>query len=110
LMDSYHRAPKQQTRKQPTQSETFVRNPKVVAITLLRANWLCEVDGCSSPVIEGADGKPIVEVHHLVRLADGGIDDPSNTVCVCPNHHRELHHGKKSAELQGALELKRQVI
>jgi predicted HNH restriction endonuclease len=99
LVESYQRAPKQQTRKQPTQSETFVRNPKVVAITLLRAHWLCEVDGCTSPMIEGADGKPIMEVHHLVRLADGGIDDPSNTVCVCPNHHRELHHGKKSVKL-----------
>jgi 5-methylcytosine-specific restriction protein A len=48
-----------------------------------------------------------MEVHHLVRLADGGIDDPSNTVCVCPNHHRELHHGKKSVNLTIRLQEKR---
>jgi 5-methylcytosine-specific restriction protein A len=58
-------------------------------------------------MIEGADGKPIMEVHHLVRLADGGIDDPSNTVCVCPNHHRELHHGKKSVNLTIRLQERR---
>jgi hypothetical protein len=104
LMDSYRQSPKTQTRKQSVQSETFVRDPKVVAITLLRANWKCEVAECSSPLIEGSDGKPIMEVHHLIRLADGGIDDPSNTVCVCPNHHRALHYGKNAVEIRELLE------
>lgn len=96
LMASYDRSSASNARKHTIKSEAFVRNPKVVAITLLRANWKCEVDGCSSPVIEGKDGSPLLEVHHLIRLADGGIDDPSNTVCVCPNHHRELHNGKNA--------------
>lgn len=104
LMDSFQQSPKTQTRRQPVQSEAFVRDPKVVAITLLRADWKCEVTECCSPIIEGSDGKPIMEVHHLVRLADGGIDDPSNTVCVCPNHHRALHHGRDAVPLREALE------
>ena len=32
-----------------------------------------------------------LEIHHLDYVADGGSDDPSNLVPLCPNCHT-LHH------------------
>ena len=45
---------------------------------------------------------PYLELHHLVRLADGGSDTPENAVALCPNCHRKLHYGRdkeKSVDL-----------
>ncbi|MGH8437576.1 MAG: HNH endonuclease [Pseudomonas sp.] len=33
------------------------------------------------------------EVHHKVRLADGGLDTVENAIAVCPNCHRQAHFG-----------------
>lgn len=34
------------------------------------------------------------DAHHVVPLAEGGDDEPSNLICVCPNCHRRLHSGE----------------
>ncbi|HXU34436.1 MAG TPA: HNH endonuclease [Thermoanaerobaculia bacterium] len=34
-----------------------------------------------------------MEVHHRIRLAYGGEDTVENAVALCPNCHREAHHG-----------------
>ena len=104
LMASYQNAPKLPTKRKKASVSTYSRSPLVAAITLKRASWQCEVERCTSPILEGNDGNPLVEVHHLHRLADGGSDEIINTVCVCPNHHRALHHGKLAGELRERLE------
>jgi 5-methylcytosine-specific restriction protein A len=35
-----------------------------------------------------------LEVHHKIRLADGGFDTVENAIAVCPNCHRQCHHGR----------------
>ncbi len=70
----------------------FQRDPKVKAWVLQMANGVCECCKRVSP-FNSADGKPFLEVHHLLQLADGGADTTSNTIAVCPNCHRELHYG-----------------
>jgi 5-methylcytosine-specific restriction protein A len=104
LMATYQKATKLPTKRKKANVSTYSRSPLVAAITLKRAAWRCEVEGCTSPILEGNDGKPLVEVHHLHRLADGGADDIGNTVCICPNHHRALHYGKVAAKLREQLE------
>jgi hypothetical protein len=99
LFQIYRRKEKAPAKKQRVQSEAFQRLPVVVTITLKRADNRCEVVGCTSPVFLDEDGIPILEVHHLKRLADGGEDSPENTVCICPNHHRALHRGKDAHSL-----------
>ena len=32
--------------------------------------------------------------HHITPLNKGGLDHPSNIICVCPNCHRRLHSGE----------------
>jgi len=73
-----------------TLSKVYQRDPKVSAWVLDRANGICESCEAEAP-FRTDDGRSFLEVHHLVRLADGGADTVENTVAVCPNCHRALH-------------------
>lgn len=80
------------------QTTTFARDPKVKAWVLRRANGICEC--CNQPApFETDEGKPFLEVHHLIRLIDNGKDKPENCAGVCPNCHRRLHSGKGREDL-----------
>jgi hypothetical protein len=87
------------------QVSTFVfqRNPLVKAIARVRAGFRCEVPDCVTPSFASISDEPYCEVHHLLRLAGGGKDTIENVVCVCANHHRELHVGKRREELTSLL-------
>lgn len=71
----------------------FVRNTDVVAEALERAAGVCE--GCRQPApfVRASTGQPYLEVHHRVPLAAGGPDTIDNAVALCPNCHRQRHHG-----------------
>lgn len=71
----------------------FNRSADVVAEVLLRARGTCEGCGQSAPFLRASDGTPYLEVHHRVRLADGGDDTVENAVALCPNCHRKHHFG-----------------
>ncbi|WP_244916954.1 HNH endonuclease [Vibrio coralliirubri] len=92
--------------KQPKQATVstvvYERNAKVKAWALNRAQGICEC--CNHPApFETPDNRPFLEVHHLVRLVDGGSDTPDNCVAICPNCHRLLHFGKNKDELTNQL-------
>lgn len=69
------------------------RSQSVREWVLTNAAQRCESCGELAPFLTAA-GEPFLEVHHLKGLADGGSDTVSNTVALCPNCHRELHHGR----------------
>ena len=70
----------------------FRRNPDMVAFVLKRAAGVCEQCGAPAPFARVSDDSPYLEVHHDVRLADGGDDSPANARALCPNCHRNAHH------------------
>jgi 5-methylcytosine-specific restriction protein A len=76
-----------------TTSTYFLRDPDVVAEALHRADGSCEVCQKPAPFKRKSDGTPYLEVHHIVRLSDGGMDDLDNVSVVCPNCHRQAHFG-----------------
>jgi 5-methylcytosine-specific restriction enzyme A len=76
-------------------SIAFKRNADVVASTLVRANGCCELCKQKAPFIRAKDNTPYLEVHHKIRLADGGKDNLENALALCPNCHRKAHFGKK---------------
>lgn len=83
-------------------TEQFVRDAAVVAYVLKDARGHCEC--CEQPApFTKPSGLPYLEVHHVKRLASGGSDKISNAVAVCPNCHRELHHGSNSMGLAESL-------
>lgn len=74
--------------------KSFRRNPDVVAEVLLRAKGVCEECRLPAP-FQRPDGSFYLEVHHVKRLADGGHDTVANAIALCPNCHRERHHGRQ---------------
>lgn len=81
--------------------EVFVRNPALRARTLERANGLCEY--CDAPGFKMQDGTIFLETHHVIPLGEHGSDSEENLVAVCPNHHREAHHGARAMEMRAEL-------
>jgi 5-methylcytosine-specific restriction protein A len=69
---------------------------------LARAAGVCECCSVAAPFVT-ANGEPFLEPHHTRRLSDGGPDDPRLVGAVCPNCHREIHHGAKGQERNEAL-------
>jgi hypothetical protein len=106
LLEQYHQRSDART-AQPRRSQAtafvFERDPYVVAIARVRAGFRCELPGCQSPSFLTDSGARYCEVHHIVPLAEGGVDSIENAACVCSNHHRELHVGKGRNELRQRL-------
>jgi 5-methylcytosine-specific restriction protein A len=69
----------------------YRRNADVMAAVFLRANGVCEHCKQKAPFVR-RDGRPYLEVHHVVRLASGGEDTEENAVALCPNCHRRDHY------------------
>ncbi|MDE6773229.1 MAG: HNH endonuclease [Treponemataceae bacterium] len=58
------------------------------------------------------DGRMYTEAHHLIPLAgqaefENSLNQEQNIVCLCPNCHREIHHGMNKLELAEMLWNKR---
>jgi 5-methylcytosine-specific restriction protein A len=80
----------------------FQRDAGVKAWVLQQAAGICE--SCEKPApFKGADGVPYLELHYVWQLADGGADTVSNAVALCPNCHREIHHGANAKALEAWL-------
>jgi hypothetical protein len=86
-----------QARKFPeriiVKTTAFLRNEDVIAEVLSRAEGHCELCKKSAPFKRRRDLSPYLEVHHKVRLADGGEDTLANAIATCPNCHRSAHYG-----------------
>ncbi|MEB2604822.1 HNH endonuclease [Burkholderia cenocepacia] len=74
-------------------TRVFERNPDVIAEALHLARGICQGCGNPAPFERKATGRPYLEVHHVVPLAEGGDDTVSNAIALCPNCHRERHYG-----------------
>lgn len=77
------------------------RSASVRAFVLARASGRCEFCGCEGFL--RSDGGIYLETHHIVPLHEGGADSVSNVVALCPNHHREAHHGFERQTIRAAL-------
>ena len=76
------------------QTTVYRRNPDVVAEVLSRAAGVCERCEKPAPFLRAKDSTPYLEVHHKIRLSNGGEDTDKNAIAICPNCHRELHFGQ----------------
>lgn len=76
-------------------STHYDRDPEVKAWVLKESKGKCECCGNPAPFLTG-EGTPFLEVHHVRHLAEKGPDIVENAVALCPNCHREIHHGVNS--------------
>ncbi len=91
-------------RKSRVVERGYERKHKLVDLAKQRADYRCELAGCTVELFTKPDGQRYVEVHHLIGMAEGGPDTLENLVCVCANHHRELHYGERKEELKKQLQ------
>lgn len=82
--------------------ESYTRSDLVRDFALRAAEGICQ--GCEEegPFVD-KDGERFLEVHHLYRVSDGGVDEPENVIAICPNCHREVHYGRYGDELNNSL-------
>jgi len=69
------------------------RGRKVRDAALLRAAGKCEF--CHQQGFRMVSGAIYLETHHVVPLSENGADHERNVVAICPNDHREAHHGER---------------
>ncbi len=80
----------------------YERSKAVRDYVLARADGVCE--SCERPApFMRKDGSPYLEPHHIRRVSDGGPDHPSWVAAICPNCHREIHHGKNGTAINDNL-------
>jgi 5-methylcytosine-specific restriction protein A len=72
------------------------------AYVLQEANGVCECCEVPAP-FSRTNGSPYLEVHRVKQLSDDGPDTTDNAVALCPNCHREIHHGGESVRLKRRL-------
>lgn len=79
-----------------SQKNIYKRSEDVKAYVLARAKGICESCGKAAPFLN-REGKSYLEAHHIRQLSDDGLDIPSWMAAICPNCHREIHHGQDGA-------------
>jgi len=92
----------------PTSTSTSTRTHRersgdVVAYALARAGGICESCENRAPFISKSRSDPYLEVHHIDRITDDGPDKPESVAAICPNCHREIHHGENGDEVNKRL-------
>jgi 5-methylcytosine-specific restriction enzyme A len=70
----------------------YQRSRDVRNYVLARAAGQCEGCKALAPFVR-KDGTAYLEPHHIRRVSDGGPDDPSFVIALCPNCHRRVHAG-----------------
>jgi len=98
-LDSPGTGPAERVNRQGT---AFVRDRVVRDEVLARARGYCEY--CGKRGFQTDKGAWFLETHHVQPLSEGGTDVTSNVAGLCPNHHREAHHGKNAAAIRAKLE------
>lgn len=88
-------------KKKTVTSEVTERCPKIRRQALARANGYCQY--CDTPGFTTRDGNIFLETHHVIPLSEGGPDTLGNVVALCPNHHREAHHGVTQGSIRHQL-------
>lgn len=82
-------------------ASAFVRRPEVRRYALVRAKGRCEF--CGEKGFQMQNDKVYLETHHIIPLHEGGHDSTSNVAALCPNHHREAHHGINRSKIRQEL-------
>lgn len=82
----------------------YERSPAIGNWARHRAGGKCECCGNLAP-FKNTSNQDFLEVHHIEEVSIGGADGMLNVAAVCPNCHREVHHGQGRAMLTEKLKL-----
>lgn len=85
-------------RRRDVTGSAFCRSADVRRKVLERAQGHCEY--CGAPGFKMVNKEIYLETHHVIPLSDNGPDIISNVAALCPNHHREAHHGQNRNDIR----------
>jgi 5-methylcytosine-specific restriction protein A len=71
-------------------AKRYESSEQLKALAKTKAKGKCMLCGSNAP-FQDRDGKPYLEVHHIIWLSKGGPDTENNVVALCPNCHRKMH-------------------
>jgi hypothetical protein len=74
----------------PQKQERENLSLKVKTVVLTESGYRCAVPTCREILL--------LDIHHIWQVSDGGGDDPSNLIALCPTCHALYHRGKISAD------------
>lgn len=78
--------------KKKVLSTVYERNPKLRRLVLEKFGYDCRVCGFNFLKMYGELGRDYVEVHHLVPVSEGEVENNyRNLLPLCPNCHRMVH-------------------
>lgn len=100
ILDQFDLEPESTPQQFQRTTKAYHRNPRVREAVKERAGGACE--WCGIPGFPMRQGVLYLETHHVVPLSEGGSDLSSNVMALCPNHHREAHHGLGRLPLRAA--------
>ena len=87
-----------------TTTSTYVRDVYIAEASKRKANGICQL--CEKPApFNDKNGNPYLESHHIIWLSEGGSDELSNTVALCPNCHKKMHIVNDEMDVQKLLKL-----
>ncbi|MFD6802364.1 HNH endonuclease [Streptomyces cyaneofuscatus] len=99
-----HREGENRDRRTSDTSYNPFRSGTARRAVLLRSKGVCENPNCTGqPADVTSKGAPILEVDHIMDLARGGRDHPSQMVALCPNCHAIKTRGRSREELREVL-------
>jgi 5-methylcytosine-specific restriction protein A len=76
--------------KREVVSEVYERDQLVSVYAKRKANGICQLCDHPAPFTD-RHGDPFLETHHIIPLAEDGLDIIDNVVALCPNCHRKMH-------------------
>jgi 5-methylcytosine-specific restriction protein A len=84
----------------------YKRRKEARDLVIARAKNSCEYDKCTGmPPDVNRQGLAILQVDHIVALAEGGPDIPSNMIALCPNCHGAKTYGLHSEKMSKRFQL-----
>lgn len=89
-------------KKRDISTSVFTRSASLIEIAKLKAKGICQLCGKPAP-FNDKQGKPYLEVHHIVWLSRGGTDTLDNVIAICPNCHSKMHIVNNQQDVQHLL-------
>lgn len=94
-----------ETNTRDSKRRFYERSADVRAYVLARSRGVCEACEKTAPFVR-KDGTPYLEPHHTHLISESGPDHPRWVGAICPNCHREIHHGREGGSLNTQLKLR----
>ena len=60
---------------------------------------ICKAQNKRNSSFVKENGRLYSEAHHVIQLSDGGPDTTENIMCLCSDHHAQMHHGNVKVEI-----------